>query len=98
MRFVLPFPPSRGIPLGRHHRHPLVRALSLLIGLAVIGVLLICGLVVAGVMLVGGAILLAVRQWNRRAAAPTAAPRPGQQPQTLEGEFVVLQQGRPVPH
>lgn len=88
MRFVLPAP--------RRARHPLVRALSMLLGLAVVGVLLVFGLAVAGVLLVGGVLLLAIRQWKWRArpSAGGAAHRA----QTLEGEFVVLHEGRRTAH
>ena len=78
------------LPAPRRSRHPLVRALSLLLGLATVGLLLVFGLVVAGILMVGGAVFLAWRQWRRR-HAPTAAPRP--QPtaaNVLEGEFVVI--------
>ncbi|MEI7035737.1 hypothetical protein [Fulvimonas yonginensis] len=85
--FQLPSPRSR---------HPLVRALSLLVGLAVVGVMLVFGLVVAGVLLVGGGLWLALRQWNRARAVGRAAPAAGTRPQVLEGEFVVLRHGRPV--
>ncbi|MDO1528129.1 hypothetical protein QMK61_04710 [Fulvimonas sp. R45] len=91
MRFAL--------PLSRRPRHPLARALSLLLGLAVVGLLLVFGLVVAGVLLVGGAIVLAWRQWKLGHAG--ARPVPGQgkhQPEVLEGEFVVIRQDRPVTH
>ncbi|WP_049621875.1 hypothetical protein [Frateuria defendens] len=89
MRFVLP-------PLHRP-RHPLARALSLLLGVAVVGVLLVFGLVVASVLLVGGGLLLAWRQWKGAGkAAPT--PRATHRPQVLEGEFVVIRDGRPVAH
>ncbi|PWK83496.1 hypothetical protein [Fulvimonas soli] len=86
MRFVLPALPR--------HRHPLVRALSLLVGMAVVAVLLVCGLVVAGVLLVGGGLLLALRQWRRARTVARPAPRGGQRPQVLDGEFVVISQGR----
>ncbi len=87
------------MPSIRRPRHPLVRALSLLLGVAVIGVLLVFGLVVAGVLLVGGSVLLAVRQWKHgRAPAKPAVPNAAHQPTVLEGEFVVIQQGRPVAH
>ena len=84
----------------RRSRHPLVRALSLLIGVALIGVLLVFGLVVAGVLLVGGGLLLAWRQWKHaRGPDQPAAVRSTHQPDVLEGEFVVIQQhGRPVAH
>jgi len=89
MRFVLPSP--------RRSRHPLVRALSLLVGLALVGVLLVFGLVVAGVLLVGGGLLLAIRQWTRgRGAQRTATST--HRPEVLEGEFVVLRQTRPAAH
>lgn len=91
MRFIL--------PTMRRPRHPLARALSLLLGVAVLGVLLVFGLVVAGVLLVGGIVLLAVRQW-KRGSAPVRPMAPGNhaKPTVLEGEFVVIQQGRPVAH
>ncbi|MBB6186555.1 hypothetical protein HDE77_000901 [Rhodanobacter sp. MP7CTX1] len=83
----------------RRSRHPLVRALSLLLGVALIGVLLVFGLVVAGVLLVGGGLLLAWRQWTRgRQINQTTTPGANHQPRVLEGEFVVIQQGRPVAH
>lgn len=83
----------------RRPHHPLVRALSLLLGVALIGVLLVFGLVVAGVLLVGSVVLLAVRQWKLgRAPVKSAAPNAPHQPAVLEGEFVVIQQGRPVAH
>jgi hypothetical protein len=86
MRFTLPSP--------RRSRHPLVRALSLLIGVALVGVLLVFGLVVAGVLLVGGGVWLALRHWTRKSNASGAAPRAAgaRQPEVLEGEFVVLHQ------
>lgn len=82
MRFTLPSP--------RRSRHPLVRALSLLIGVALVGVLLVFGLVVAGVLLVGGGVWLALRHWTRKSNASVAAG--ARQPEVLEGEFVVLHQ------
>jgi|AraplaMF_Col_mMF_1032025.scaffolds.fasta_scaffold18090_2 hypothetical protein len=87
MRFTLPSP--------RRSRHPLVRALSLLVGVALVGVLLVFGLVVAGVLLVGGGVWLALRHWTRKSNASAGAARAGvdaRQPEVLEGEFVVLHQ------
>lgn len=83
----------------RRPRHPLARLLSLLLGVAVLGVLLVFGLVVAGVLLVGGIVLLAVRQW-KRGSAPSrrGAAHATRQPDVLEGEFVVIRQGRPATH
>lgn len=88
------------MPSLRRSRHPLARALSLLLGVVVLGVLLVFGLVVAGVLLVGGLVLLAVRQWKQgRAPAKLAASNNAHaQPAVLEGEFVVIRQGRPVTH
>lgn len=79
----------------RRPRHPVARFLSLLIGLAIIGVLLVFGLVVASVLLVGGVILLLIRQW-KRGDAPTksAVESPKGQPAVLEGEFRVLRPER----
>ena len=101
MHFSMPSMRLKGVPLGRRPRHPLVRALSLLLGVALIGVLLVFALVVAGVLLVGGGVLLAVRQWKHgRAPAKPAVPNAhaAHQPTVLEGEFVVIQHGRPVAH
>jgi hypothetical protein len=95
MSFV--FPPVR------RSRNPLVRALSVVAGLAVLGVLLVFGVVVIGVLLAGGLVFLAVRQWklarNGASKAPTpAAARAPQEPKVLEGEFVVIRQRDPVHH
>jgi hypothetical protein len=100
MRFV--FPPIR------RSRNPVARALSVVAGLAVLGVLLVFGVVVLGVLVAGGLVFLAVRQWKLATARAngTAAPQPqpqanparSQDPNVLEGEFVVIQQGRPVHH
>lgn len=86
MRFSMPMP--------RRSRHPLVRALSLLVGLAVLGFLMVFGLVVAGVLLVGGALVFAVRQWSRKRAAMSSASPRGHVPQVIEGDFVVLRESR----
>ncbi|KJV37322.1 hypothetical protein [Luteibacter yeojuensis] len=96
MRFV--FPPVR------RSRNPLVRALSLVAGLALLGVLLVFGVVVLGVLVAGGLVFFAVRQWKLAAARANGAVGPQPQaarpkdPDVLEGEFVVIQQGRPVHH
>ena len=92
MRLV--FPPIR------RSRNPLVRALSLVLGLAVVGVLAVFGVVVLGVLFAGGLVFLAVRQWKlsrARMAGGGARPAP-KDPDVLEGEFVVIRQGRPVHH
>ncbi len=79
----------------RRPRHPVARFLTLLLGLAAIGVLLVFGLVVASVLLVGGVILLVVRQWKQGLApAKPIASAPKDQPAVLEGEFQVLHPGR----
>jgi len=92
MRLV--FPPIR------RSRNPLVRALSLVLGLAVVGVLLVFGVVVLGVLFAGGLVFLAVRQWklSRARMAGGAARSAPKDPDVLEGEFVVIRQGRPVHH
>ena len=79
----------------RRPRHPVARFLSLLLGLAVIGVLLVFGLVVSSVLLVGGVILLAIRQWKQgHTPATPGVHAPNGQPAVLEGEFRVLHQDR----
>ena len=80
----------------RRPRHPLARALSVIIGLAVVGILMVFGLVMAGVLLVGGVLLLAIRQWKTGSLAGPAAgqvqPPRARPADVLEGEFVVLNQ------
>ena len=88
-------------PLSRS-RHPLARVLSLVLGLALLGLLLIFGLLAAGILLVGGSALLIWRSWTRRrhVAAPGAnasAPHDAK-PNVLEGEFVVLRREGPATH
>ncbi|MEO8809271.1 MAG: hypothetical protein ABI386_03390 [Rhodanobacter sp.] len=79
----------------RRPRHPLARFLSVLLGLAVVGVLLVFGLVVVSVLLVGGVVLLALRQWKRGQAPVNPAVRSAKdQPTVLEGEFKVLNHGQ----
>lgn len=83
------------LPSMRRPRHPLARALSLLLGVAVLAVLLVFGLVVAGVLLVGGIVLMAIRQWKHgRAVARPATHQADGQPTVLEGEFRVIHQER----
>ena len=88
-------------PLMHRRRHPLAQALSLVLGLIVIGVLMVFGLVVAGVLMVGGAMWLVWRQWKQhvRVAKPTAAGNTPHEPEVLEGEYVVIRHhSRPVTH
>jgi len=86
------------LPSMRRSRHPLARVLSLVLGLALLGLLLIFGLLAAGILLVGGSALLAWRYWTRgRHVAPTHATVDAPhdtQPKVLEGEFVVLRRER----
>lgn len=86
---MCPFPPSH------RHRHPLARLISLVVGVALLGLMLVFGLVVAGVLLVGGGLWLALRQWQAVRAVNKPVARHGRQPDLLEGDFVVLHQGRP---
>jgi hypothetical protein len=82
------------LPLMHRRRHPLIQALSLVLGLVVIGVLMVFGLVVGGVLMIGGALWLAWRQWKRGGVAQPAK----RQPEVLEGEYVVIHNSRPVTH
>ncbi len=78
----------------RRSRHPIARALSVVIGLAVVGMLMVFGLMVAGVLVVGGVLLLAIRQW-KQAGLPKGQPAHRKAPpDVIEGEFVVLNQHR----
>lgn len=86
------------LPSPRRSRHPLVRALSLLLAVAMLGVLLVFGLAVAGVLLIGGGVLLAWRLWKQARMPSVSATQPGKPAsEVLEGEFVVIRQG-PVAH
>lgn len=89
MRFSLP-------PI-RHPRNPLLRILSLVIGVALVGLMLVFGLAVAGLLLVGGIVLLAVRRLAR-GQAHVGATKPGdaRQPNILEGQFVVVRRDRGI--
>jgi hypothetical protein len=85
------------LPLIHRRRNPFAQALSVIIGLAVIGVLMLFGLVVAGVLLVGGTLLLAWRQWKRSRIVVGTQHAP-HQPEVLEGEYVVIRHSDPVAH
>ena len=87
----------RSFQLPSHRpRHPLARALSLVVGVAVLGLMLVFGLVVAGVLLVGGGLWLALRQWKSARTIGRPAPAAGTRAPVLEGDFVVVHEGRPV--
>jgi len=91
------------LPAMRAPRNPLLRVLSLLVGLAVLGVFLVFGLVIFGVLLVAGVVLLALRRWKLGslhvgAAAAAPAAHTAHTPEVLEGEFVVIEPVRPAPH
>lgn len=75
----------------RRPRNPVLHALSLLLGLALLGLLLVFGLAIAGVLLVGTGLLLAWRWWRgrHRVSAPTSAAHRNA-PHVLEGEFKVV--------
>ena len=77
-------------------RHPLVRIVSVLLGLALLGLLLFFGLLAAGVLLVGGCVLLLWRYWTRARHATFGKATDAPKPQVLEGEFVVLRNERPT--
>jgi hypothetical protein len=78
--------------------HPLLRAVSLLLGLALLGLLLFFGLVAAGILLVGGGVLLAWRQWKKLRNPPGKGGTTTARPPVLEGEFVVLSSERRSTH
>ena len=84
------------LPLMHRRRNPIAQAISLVVGLVVIGVLLVFGLAVAGVLMVGGALWLVWRQWKLHRVS--GSPRTERQPEVLEGEYVVIRDSRPVAH
>lgn len=86
------------LPSMRRSRHVFLRILSVVVGLASLGLLLFFGLLAAGILLVGGSALLAWRYWTRRRPVvggnPSFRTTHGTQPKVLEGEFVVVQRER----
>ena len=86
------------MPMPHRPRHPLLRVLSFVLGLAALGVLAVFGLMVAGVLLVGGAVFMLWRHW--KLARTSAAARPAQPRSTdvLEGEFVVIRERHSAAH
>jgi hypothetical protein len=74
-------------------RHPLLRALSVVLGLAVIGVTLVFGFFLVLGLAAVGATIWAVRQLGRSPAGNAAAPPPRPTPVgVIEGEFVVVRE------
>lgn len=85
------------LPPLRRARHPLTRIASGLLGMAAAAVMLVFGMVAIAVLLAGGALFVLWRYWNRGqpdATRSAAAPAP----KIIDGEFVVIRQGRPVSH
>ena len=73
-----------------------MRIASMLLGLALLGLLLFFGLLAAGVLLVGGSVLLFWRYSTRARRAAFAKTTEAPKPQVLEGKFVVLRNERPT--
>lgn len=72
-------------------RHPLLRALSVVLGLLVVGVALVFGFfLVLGLAAVGAAIW-AARQLGKPSANSVTPPRPAPAG-VIEGEFVVVRE------
>jgi hypothetical protein len=83
-------------PFARRARHPLLRAIALVLGVMLVGVLMLFGLVVGSVLLIGGGLLLAWRH-RHRTVAPMMQPSAAHQTNVLEGEFTVVRQDQPLP-
>ncbi|MHC1480894.1 hypothetical protein ACYJW8_11610 [Frateuria aurantia] len=87
------------LPSLRRARHPLTRLISGLLGIAAAAVMLVFGVVAIAVLLAGGVLFVVWRYWNRRpAAASVQAGTSTRAPKIIDGEFVVIRQGRPVSH
>lgn len=90
------------LPPLRRHRHPLLRLLAAVVGIAVLGFLFVFGLLALSILLVVGAVLLGVRQWRAyqarhghgQAATAHAPPPP---PGIIEGQFVVVRHSHHQP-
>lgn len=82
-------------------RHPLLRALSALLGVLIVGATLVFGFFVLVALAAIGAVVWAVRQFGKpaqRAAAGAGTPPPGSPPPppgVIEGEFVVVREPEP---
>ena len=79
--------------LPNRSMHPLLRALLLVAGAAVLTFVIIFGAVAFLALAAFGAIALAVQRWRMRNATPTAsASQAHAQPsRVLEGEYVVVE-------
>lgn len=86
------------LPPLRRARHPLTRIASGLLGIAAAAVMLVFGMVAIAVLLAGGALFVLWRYWNRRQPDATRSAAAAQAPKIIDGEFVVIRQGRTVSH
>ncbi|MCQ4166105.1 hypothetical protein [Tahibacter harae] len=80
-------------------RNPLLRALSALLGVLIVGATLVFGFFVLVALAAIGAAVWAARQFGKsaeRPAAGTATPPPASPPPgVIEGEFVVVREPAP---
>lgn len=81
-------------------RHPLLRFLLGLLGLAVMGALLVFGFFAFLALAAIGAVLMLVRAWRMRhqERRPDDTADPAQSTEVLEGEYVVIREHRDEPH
>ena len=80
-------------------RHPLLRFLLALLGLAVLGTLLVFGFFAFLAMATIGAVLMLVRAWRSRHVGGGDGDRPvARHTEVLEGEYVVIHEHRDTPH
>ena len=83
-----------GFRIHSRARHPLVRLLALVVGVAVLLVVLAFGFFAALALAIGGAIVVLFNalRWAPQRAAPSAAPPPPTPPGVIEGEFKVVRE------
>jgi fatty acid desaturase len=90
------------LPPMRRPRHPVMRVLMALLGLAVLGVFMVFGLMALAVFIAVGGVLFLLRWWNtrhqrRNGARPGAAHRYADE-QVIEGEYVIVHERRQSTH
>jgi len=80
-------------------RHPLLRFLLALLGLAVLGTLIVFGFFAFLAMAAVGAVLMLVRAWRVRHGSGDGPEGPAtQHTEVLEGEYVVIREHRDGTH
>lgn len=81
-----------GFRLHSRARHPLVRLLAFVVGVAVLLVVLAFGFFAAVALAIGGAVFVLLNALRTPQRAPNAAPAQPAPAGVIEGEFKVLRE------